>query len=78
MRKILTDAAAIGKRRRAHAELASQGITRLVLLPGFNVDQLCCGRVVTIGFMDANKDYFDGAKTYKVTLPPDIPVKNFW
>jgi hypothetical protein len=34
--------------------------------------------MVTIGFMDANKDYFDGAKTYKVTLPPDIPVKNFW
>jgi Protein of unknown function (DUF1214) len=34
--------------------------------------------VVTIGFMDANKDYFDGAKTYKVTLPPNIPVKNFW
>ncbi len=28
--------------------------------------------------MDANKDYFDGAKTYKVTLPPNIPVKNFW
>lgn len=28
--------------------------------------------------MDANKDCFDGAKTYKVTLPPNIPVKNFW
>ena len=34
--------------------------------------------MVTIGFMDANKDCFDGAKTYKVTLPPNIPVKNFW
>jgi len=28
--------------------------------------------------MDANKQYFDGAKTYKVTLPKDIPEANFW
>ena len=25
-----------------------------------------------------NKQYFDGAKTYKVTLPKDIPEANFW
>jgi len=28
--------------------------------------------------VDANKDPFDGAKTYKVTLPKDIPQANFW
>jgi hypothetical protein len=28
--------------------------------------------------VDAKKDYFDGAKTYKVTLPKDIPEANFW
>jgi hypothetical protein len=28
--------------------------------------------------VDANKQYFDGAKTYKVTLPKDIPEANFW
>ncbi len=28
--------------------------------------------------VDADKDYFDGAKTYKVTLPADVPAKNFW
>ena len=27
---------------------------------------------------DANGDYFDGAKTYKVTLPKGIPEANFW
>ncbi len=27
---------------------------------------------------DANKQYFDGAKTYKVTLPQGIPARNFW
>ena len=28
--------------------------------------------------LDADKQYFDGAKTYKVTLPKDIPQANFW
>ena len=32
-----------------------------------------CGRLV-----DADKQPFDGAKTYKVTLPKDIPYANFW
>jgi hypothetical protein len=27
---------------------------------------------------DANGDYFDGAKTYKVTLPKNIPAAAFW
>lgn len=27
---------------------------------------------------DANKDYFDGSKTYKVTLPKGIPQERFW
>ena len=28
--------------------------------------------------VDANKQPFEGAKTYKVTLPKDIPEANFW
>jgi hypothetical protein len=28
--------------------------------------------------VDARKEYFDGAKTYKVTLPKGIPAVNFW
>lgn len=28
--------------------------------------------------LDADKKPFDGAKTYKVTLPKDIPENNFW
>ena len=28
--------------------------------------------------LDANKNYFDGGKTYKVTLPKGIPAENFW
>jgi len=41
-------------------------------------------RVTDIGstylwtMQDADKDPFDGSKTYKVTLPKDIPENNFW
>jgi len=31
-----------------------------------------------MGFVDADKNPFDGAKTYKVTLPKDIPAAKFW
>jgi len=27
---------------------------------------------------DTNGDYFDGAKTYKVNVPKDVPAKDFW
>ena len=29
-------------------------------------------------FVDSNGEYFDGSKTYKVTLPPNIPAGKFW
>jgi len=29
-------------------------------------------------FTDADKNYLDGSKTYKVTLPPNIPAEKFW
>ena len=28
--------------------------------------------------LDADKNYFDGAKTYKCTLPKGIPAEKFW
>ena len=33
---------------------------------------------IPIASKDADKNYFDGAKTYKVVLPKGIPEKNFW
>jgi hypothetical protein len=36
------------------------------------------GSQYLINMLDADKNYFDGAKTYKVTLPKDIPEANFW
>jgi len=36
------------------------------------------GSQYLISGLDADKNYFDGGKTYKVTLPPNIPHNNFW
>jgi hypothetical protein len=29
-------------------------------------------------FVDSKGEYFDGSKTYKMTLPPNIPAEKFW
>jgi len=36
------------------------------------------GSQYLMGFLDASGEPFDGAKTYKVTLPKDIPAAAFW
>ena len=36
------------------------------------------GSQYLLNMLDADKNYFDGAKTYKVTLPKGIPEENFW
>ncbi len=36
------------------------------------------GSQYLMGFVDANGDTYDGAKTYKVTLPKGIPAAAFW
>jgi hypothetical protein len=36
------------------------------------------GSDYAIAYVDANKKAMDGSKTYKVTLPPNVPVNNFW
>ncbi|WP_390887165.1 DUF1214 domain-containing protein [Bradyrhizobium ottawaense] len=36
------------------------------------------GSQYLLAMTDAERNYFDGAKTYKVTLPKGIPEENFW
>ncbi|WP_404307616.1 DUF1254 domain-containing protein [Neorhodopirellula lusitana] len=36
------------------------------------------GSQYLMGFLDANGKQFDGSKTYKMTLPKDIPARAFW
>ena len=36
------------------------------------------GSQYLIATKDADGNRFDGARTYRVTLPPDIPAARFW
>ena len=46
--------------------------------PGMIMNIARVGSQYLMGFLDANGDPYDGAKTYKVTLPKDIPAEAFW
>lgn len=46
--------------------------------PGMIMNIPGVGSQYLMGFADANGDPMDGAKSYKVMLPKDIPAKAFW
>ncbi len=46
--------------------------------PGMIMNIPEVGSQYLIGFLDSKGDPYDGSKTYKVTLPKDIPAKAFW
>jgi hypothetical protein len=48
------------------------------ITPGMAMRLTGIGSQYLVATMDADKSYFDGAKTYKVMLPPNIPQANFW
>jgi hypothetical protein len=52
------------------------GITGIT--PGMAMRLTGIGSQYLLASLDANKQYFDGSKTYKVTLPKGIPEANFW
>ena len=48
------------------------------ITPGMAMRLTGIGSQYLYAQVDSRKEYFDGAKTYKVTLPKDIPAVNFW
>jgi hypothetical protein len=52
------------------------GVTGIT--PGMAMRVPGIGSQYLFSMLDSDKQYFDGAKTYKVTLPKGIPEANFW
>ncbi len=46
--------------------------------PAMAKPRLGTGSDYGIAFLDGDKQPFDGSKSYKITLPKDAPIANFW
>lgn len=46
--------------------------------PAMAMTRAGAGSDYGIAYLDADKKPFDGSKTYKLHLPPNVPVNNFW
>jgi hypothetical protein len=46
--------------------------------PAMTIQRVGAGSAYAAAFVDANRNPFDGAKTYRLHLPPDPPAKTFW
>jgi hypothetical protein len=46
--------------------------------PAMAIKMVGVGSQYAMSAMDSQKNYLDGSKTYKLTLPPNPPTKQFW
>ena len=58
---------------RAYFHFYATGIT-----PAMTAKMVGKGSQYAVAYVDANGNAFDGSKTYKVHLPPNVPAKDFW
>ncbi|HSO48159.1 MAG TPA: DUF1254 domain-containing protein, partial [Rhizobiaceae bacterium] len=48
------------------------------ITPAMSMAKVGAGSAYAGAFKDANGDYLDGGKSYKITLPGPVPAKAFW
>jgi hypothetical protein len=48
------------------------------ITPAMSIKMVGVGSQYAIAFFDADKNYLDGGKNYKLNLPANPPAKNFW
>jgi len=52
--------------------------TAICVTPAMVQKMVGAGSQYMAAYVDANGDYLDGGQTYKLHLPPNIPINNFW
>ena len=52
--------------------------TAIVVTPAMEVKRVGVGSQYLQTYKDANGDHLDGGQTYRLRLPPGIPVRDFW
>jgi hypothetical protein len=58
---------------RVYMHFYATGIT-----PAMAIRNVGKGSQYAIAYLDENGDSLDGAKTYRIHLPPNVPAKDFW
>ncbi len=48
------------------------------ITPAMSIQKVGAGSAYAAAFVDADKKPFDGGKTYRLHLPPNIPAEKFW
>jgi hypothetical protein len=48
------------------------------ITPAMSVKMVGVGSQYALATLDAERNYLDGSKNYRLQLPPNIPVKTFW
>ena len=48
------------------------------ITPAMSIKMVGVGSQYAIAFLDADKNYLDGGKNYKLNIPASPPAKNFW
>jgi hypothetical protein len=48
------------------------------ITPAMSMEMVGAGSQYAVAMVDADGNYLDGSKNYRLRLPPNIPVKTFW